>query len=98
MGVPVLTLRGDGILARAGESIAINAGLADWIASDESDYIDKAIRFATDIDQLSQLRSGLRDRLVSSALFDSRRFARHFADALWAMWAVGRCSAAHSSG
>lgn len=86
MGVPVLTLRGGGLLARAGESIATNAGLADWIAADQPDYLRKAARFAANLDLLSQLRSELRDRLEHSPLFAGRQFAEQFAQAMREMW------------
>lgn len=86
MGVPVLTLQGDGILARAGESININAGLSEWIAADEVDYVNKALAFTRNPVQLSQLRKQLRAKVLMSPLFDSVSFAKHFEDALWEIW------------
>jgi len=86
MGIPVLTLRGDGILARAGESICINVGLADWIASNENDYVNKAKDFAQETTKLSQLRKRLRKQVLESPLFDSVRFAEQYEAALWSMW------------
>jgi predicted O-linked N-acetylglucosamine transferase (SPINDLY family) len=86
MGVPVLTLRGDGILARANESININASLTEWIASDKSAYIQKAILFAENPANLADLRKALRSRILASPLFDSIAFARNFNDALWDIW------------
>jgi predicted O-linked N-acetylglucosamine transferase (SPINDLY family) len=86
MGIPVLTLHGDGILARAGESICINAGLADWIASSENDYVDKAKDFAQETTKLAQLRTQLRKQVLESPLFDSARFAEQYEEALWSMW------------
>jgi len=46
MGVPILTRRGDCFVSHAGESIASNLGLADWIAADDDDYVAKAVAFA----------------------------------------------------
>lgn len=86
MGVPVLTLQGDGILGRAGESININAGQTDWIAADETDFVTKAAFFAENRAALAQLRQTLRTKLSSSLVFDSIRFAQHFDAALWGMW------------
>ncbi|OAI27701.1 hypothetical protein A1356_08335 [Methylomonas koyamae] len=86
MGVPVLTLRGNGLLARAGESIATNAGLADWIAADQPDYLRKAVGFAADPGRLCRLRAELRERLEHSPLFAGRQFAEHFAQAMRSMW------------
>ena len=46
MGVPLLTKRGDRFLSHAGETIAANAGLADWIADTADDYVARAVRLA----------------------------------------------------
>jgi len=86
MGVPVLTLRGDHFVSRVGVSILTNVGLTDWIAADEDDYVAEAVRFASDIEGLARLRSGLRQQLLASPVCDAPRFARHFEDALWGMW------------
>jgi len=86
MGVPVLTRRGDRFIGHNGETIARNTGQADWIASDEDDYVDKARRLTADLRALAALRAGLRAQVLGSPLFDSARFARHFEAALWGMW------------
>ncbi len=86
MGVPVLSLRGDRFLSRTAESIARIAGLPDWIAADEDEYVAKAVAFSSDLDRLAALRANLRQQVLASPLFDAPRFARNFEDALWGMW------------
>jgi protein O-GlcNAc transferase len=86
MGVPVIVKRGNHFLSHLGESIAHNAGLSNWIASDEDDYVTKAIEFSANLDDLAALRSRLRAQVVSSPLFDAERFANHFENALREMW------------
>jgi protein O-GlcNAc transferase len=86
MGVPVLSMHGDRFLSRTASSIAINAGLSDWIAQNEADYIAKAVAFSSDLERLSTLRAGLREQVRMSPLFDAPRFARGFEEALWGMW------------
>ena len=86
MGVPVLTLRGNRFLAHLGESVAHNAGMADWIAADKADYIAKAAAFAADLPALSALRSRLRRQLQESPLLDSAGFGLGFENSLWQMW------------
>jgi len=86
MGVPVLSLQGDRFLSRTAGSIAHNAGLPDWIAADEDDYVAKAVTFASDLKHLAALRAILRQQVLASPLFDAPRFARNFEDALWGMW------------
>jgi protein O-GlcNAc transferase len=88
MGVPVLTMRGDKYISHLGESIMHHAGLPDWIAADEEDYIAKAVAFASDLEHLAKLRAGLRQQVLASPLFDAPRFARNFEHALWEMWQV----------
>jgi predicted O-linked N-acetylglucosamine transferase (SPINDLY family) len=86
MGVPVLTKRGDRFLSHVGETIAHNAGLSDWIAADEDEYVAKAVAFSSDLKGLAKLRADLRGQLLSSPLFNSSRFASHFEKAVWSMW------------
>ncbi|MBR0565935.1 tetratricopeptide repeat protein [Azoarcus sp. L1K30] len=86
MGVPTLTLAGETLIARQGASIMEAAGLSGWIAESPQDYLDKAVALAADVDGLTKLRQGLRERLLRTTLFDTPRFARHLEDALWAMW------------
>lgn len=86
MGVPVLTQRGDRFIAHQGETILHNAGLSDWIARDQDEYVAKAVAFAGDLAALSQLRGVLREQLLASPVCDAPRFARHFEQALRGMW------------
>jgi predicted O-linked N-acetylglucosamine transferase (SPINDLY family) len=86
MGVPVLNMQGDRFLSCTAGSIAHNAGLSDWIAADADDYVAKAAAFASDLERLAALRSGLRRQVLASPLFDAPRFARNFENALWEMW------------
>ena len=86
MGVPVITLRGDRFISHTAESIAHNAGLADWIAADDADYVAKAVFHAAHLQQLAELRVGLRQQIMASPLCDAPRFARNFEQALWGMW------------
>ncbi|MGA8146137.1 MAG: hypothetical protein WB870_01000, partial [Gallionellaceae bacterium] len=86
MGVPTLTLAGATMLGRQGASMLACAGLDDWIASDEEDYVARAAFHAMDIERLAQLRMGLRERVKDSPLFDGARFAQNLEQALHEMW------------
>jgi predicted O-linked N-acetylglucosamine transferase (SPINDLY family) len=86
MGVPLITRRGDRFLSHMGESIAHNAGLADWIAANDNDYVAKAVYHSTHLERLAALRAGLRAQVLASPLFNAPRFARNFEAALWGMW------------
>ena len=86
MGVPLIIRRGNHSLSHIGESIASNAGLADWIAENDDDYVAKAVMHSTHLERLATIREGLRQQVLGSPLFDAPRFARHFEAALWGMW------------
>jgi predicted O-linked N-acetylglucosamine transferase (SPINDLY family) len=86
MGVPLITLRGDRMIAHQGESILQNLGLQDWIAEDEDTYMEMATAKAADVAALVQLRTTLRARLLASPLCDAERFARNLERALQEMW------------
>jgi predicted O-linked N-acetylglucosamine transferase (SPINDLY family) len=86
MGVPVITKMGNYFLSHLGESIAHNSGLSDWVATDKSDYIAKAINFSSDLEALDTLRKGLRERLLQTPLCDARSFASDVETAYQDMW------------
>jgi protein O-GlcNAc transferase len=86
MGVPVLTLAGDAVIARSGASLLSDLGLSDWIADSPADYVERALRLAGDRDALAALQDGLHDRMVASALCDAPRFMRGFEGVLRTMW------------
>lgn len=86
MGVPTLTLAGETVLQKQGYAMLYNAGLADWVCFDSTEYIQKAITFAHNIPYLAALRQRLRAQVKCSPLMDSTRFAKHFETALWDMW------------
>ena len=87
MGVPALTLAGDRFISRQGVGLMMNAGLPDWVAADVDDYVARAVAHAADIQKLATLRSNLRQQVLASPVFDTRRFARHFETTLREMWA-----------
>jgi predicted O-linked N-acetylglucosamine transferase (SPINDLY family) len=86
MGVPVLCKRGDRFLSNICASMLHSAGLSDWIATDDDDYVAKAIAFASDTRQLGELRARLRGATLASPLCDAARFARHLEAAFEGMW------------
>jgi protein O-GlcNAc transferase len=86
MGVPVLTMAGSNYRSRRGYSINLNAGLSDWVASDEANYVKRASRLTENPEELESLRKELRQLVNASPLFDQARFAGCFRDMLLAMW------------
>lgn len=86
MGVPTLTISGNTLLSRQGESLLVNAGLPGWVAVDADAFVRRAIALAADLPALAALRAGLREQVRVSPLFDGPRFARHFAEAMHGLW------------
>jgi predicted O-linked N-acetylglucosamine transferase (SPINDLY family) len=86
MGVPVIVRRGDRFLSHIGESIAHNAGLADWIAHNDDEYVAIAVEHSSNLGRLATLRAGLREKMLTSPLFDAQRFARNLENAFREMW------------
>ena len=89
MGVPTLTLAGDAMLARQGASLLTAAGLSEWIAETEDEFVAKALNFTGSpeaLTRLARLRSTLREKVAVSPLFDAERFARNLETAWWGMW------------
>ena len=74
MGVPCVTLAGSCHAHNVGSSLLQAAGLADWVATSDEEYIALAIEAAGKLESLEQLRSQLRDKLLSSTLCDASRF------------------------
>ncbi len=85
MGVPTLTLAGDRLIARQGAGLLGAAGLSDWVVVDTDAYVQQAVRRASDLPSLAQLRAALRGRVAASALCDGQAFANDWMQALEAM-------------
>lgn len=86
MGVPVLTLAGKSFISRQGVGLLNNAGLTDWIATSQDDYVARAKQHASNLTNLANLRKKMRQQVLTSPIFDTHRFAIHFDAALRNMW------------
>jgi len=86
MGVPIVTLRGDPTLQRAGVTILSNLGLPELVAASEDEFVEKAVALARDRARLAKLRSELRARFEASPFADAKRFARNLEAAYRTVW------------
>ena len=80
--VPVLTKAGYNFNSRCGESILINANIDNFIATNNEDYINKAVFYANNIDKLEDVRKKLFEEVEKSSLFDTKEFSSAFCKAL----------------
>jgi predicted O-linked N-acetylglucosamine transferase (SPINDLY family) len=82
MGVPVLTMKGHNLNSRCGESININLEMENFIAKNKDDYFDKAISFQNNLDIEKNFGNNLRNKALSSPLFDTGNFTKDFTETL----------------
>jgi predicted O-linked N-acetylglucosamine transferase (SPINDLY family) len=78
-GVPVLTFNGDRWVGRTSRSLLEAAGLGDWVAADEIDFIRCGVALARSPDtpaRLASLRASMRQRLARSAVCDCETLCR----------------------
>lgn len=86
MGVPVVTVEGESFAARVCSSLVQAAGLPELVCKSLEEYIEKAVRIASDPVRVM----GLKERLVrdrdSSLLFDTPRLVAQLEALFLAMW------------
>ena len=83
MGVPILTkINENSFWFRTGESINQNLNMSDWIAKDENDYVQKAVKFSENKNHLNNLKTELRNSALKSSLYDSKNYCNDFYEML----------------
>lgn len=86
MGVPVITLAGRWALARCGLMILENAGIPEFVARTEAEYIGIARRCATDLPWLAALRGELRSRFLAAPFADAAGTTRALEATYRSLW------------
>ncbi len=88
MGVPVIVKAGGNFVSRMGASFMTAAGLQDWVAESDADYVRIAAAMARDRQALLSLKRGLRERLQAAPAWNIDQYTRDFEGALRQMWQV----------
>lgn len=86
MGVPVLTLSGDNLLSRQGVCLLSNVELYDWVASDKTDYHQRAVKMSEAPELLIDYRENLRETLLASPICNSKLFAKDLTALFRSLW------------
>lgn len=88
MGVPTITLLGELAFSRFSGSFLNAAGLNKFVCKSKKEFLKVAKYFADSKNfvELNTLRKNLREQILKSALCDSDRFAKNFADAMQKIW------------
>ena len=90
MGVPVVVKAGGNFVSRMGASLMTGAGLSDWIAQSDEDYVAIACRIAEDREKLPRLKKNLRSPLGLQPAWNIAAYTRDFENALIEMWESSR--------
>ena len=86
MGVPVITYPGPTFAGRHAASHLANAGFGDLVVDSWDAYIGKAKAMSSDLNILSEIRSGMREAVNASPMCDGPLFGAHLTKAFRAMW------------
>ena len=89
-GCPVITCLGWAFPGRVAASLLRAVGLPELATHSLADYEALAMRLALDPAHLQAIREKLQANRLTTALFDSRRFARHLEFAFETMWRMHR--------
>ena len=91
MGVPVVCVAGQGVVARQTVSVLENLGLSELAFPDISAYIQGVVVLARDVERLALLRQTIRERMVSSPIRQHAMFTRDLEALYRRMWRA-RCA------
>lgn len=88
MGVPVLTIGGATRIARQTAGVLGQAGLQEWVCSSREEFVEKATKWAGELDRLSALRAGMRNTLQASPMLRADYVTRGLEQAIQKMWSI----------
>lgn len=86
MGVPIVALEGERMIARQTAAMLRLLGLDDWVARTPEEYLDIARHKSRQILEVTDLRARLRKLMIASTLCDAERFTRQLESAYRDMW------------
>jgi len=87
MGVPVVVKEGEHFVSRMGASFNRAAGLEDWVAKDDKEYVAIAVAKSKDREALLRLKQGMRERLLKNPAWNIVSHTRSMEEALLEVWA-----------
>lgn len=76
MGCPVITKAGEGFHRRMGASAVTAAGHPEWVANSADEFVEKALKLATDRLKLREIKNCLRAEYLNSAASDIASYTR----------------------
>ncbi len=94
MGVPIINLDGNTWAGRLGTTIISAIGHEEFNCKNTEEYIDRAISFANNIEQLKSYRKNLKKDIEKSCL-NVEDYTDDFTKAIFDMWSIS-CEMYHS--
>lgn len=76
-GVPVLTRGGDSFASRVGISLLNNLKLEELIANSQEDYVEKAVKIASNPMMLKNIKEKLKERIKTTNVFDLKSYVKN---------------------
>lgn len=86
LGVPVVAKLGNSIASRITGAILCSIGLHEWVAESEAQYMELAVKYASQPKYLSAMRSELAARIMASEAGNTQLYTRAVEAAYRAMW------------
>lgn len=86
MGVPLIALKGDRLVGHIGESLLGAVGLEEFIAASKTEYVEKAVAMAKNMNRLAEIRRTLRPILTVAPLTNPTVFTRGLEVAFRGIW------------
>ncbi|MBD3880317.1 hypothetical protein IFO70_00960 [Phormidium tenue FACHB-886] len=86
MGLPIITRVGEQFAARNSYTMMMNTGITEGLAWSDAEYLEWGIRLGTDLKLRQDIFGRLRRSRHTSALWNSRQFARSMEAAYDQMW------------
>jgi predicted O-linked N-acetylglucosamine transferase (SPINDLY family) len=86
LGIPVITMMGKRFASRVGYAILKEIDLEELVAVNYEEYVNISINLANNLERLSEIRFGMRERLAMSSLSDEKGFTRNLEIAYRDMW------------
>ncbi len=86
MGVPLVTMAGDYYCHRSGTAMVTNAGMAEFSADTEADYLRIAVDLINDRQRLDSLRTTMRTTMAAAPVLDASGHAADIEAAFRKMW------------
>ncbi len=86
MGNPFITFSNRPGVGKIGSSILSAIGHSEWIATSEEEYVQKAVKLASDIEKLNTTRGSLRKEIKLSPIMDHKGFVEKLEKIYQQMW------------